>query len=426
MTRVQKKLLVYGEVVIVGIDVAKRKHYARIYDQKELDVVKPFQIHNTREGFYRLVSKIKEAEEKAKAKTAVIGMEPTGHYWKPLAWFLQEQGYTVVIVNPYHVKRRKEEEDNTPRKTDRKDAGIIAKLVKDGKYLSCLLPKGIYADLRNLTVTRRQLKQKQNSTLNRLQAILDEYFPEFKDVFKNITGKAALWVLRHCPFPGIILSTYTVEELAEKLKEASSNRVGLKRAKKLYETARESIAVTEGLKGAKIKLETCLDEIEFYKTQIEKTEKAMAETLKQIDIAENLLSIPGIGLVTVASFLGEIGNIDKYNHWKQIQTLGGLNFTEESSGDHKGQTKISKRGRPELRNLLYQASLTLVAKNKEFKALYHYFLTRPQNPLKKKQALVAISLKLLRVMFGLAKKKENYDSQKVLGEYRITQLKQVA
>lgn len=29
-------------------------------------------------------------------------------------------------------------------------------------------------------------------------------------------------------------------------------------------------------------------------------------------------------------------------------------------------------------------------------------------------------------MFGLAKKKENYDSQKVLGEYRITQLKQVA
>jgi hypothetical protein len=58
--------------------------------------------------------------------------------------------------------------------------------------------------------------------------------------------------------------------------------------------------------------------------------------------------------------------------------------------------------------------------------LYHYFLTRPQNPLKKKQALVAISLKLLRVMFGLARKKENYDCQKVLGEYRLTQLKQVA
>jgi transposase len=169
MTRVQKKLLVYGEVVIVGIDVAKRKHYARIYDQKELDIVKPFQIHNTREGFYRLVSKIKEAE--GKAKTAVIGMEPTGYYWKRLAWFLQEQGYTVVIVNPYHVKRRKEE-DNTPRKTDRKDACIIAKLVKDGKYLSCLLPKGIYADLRNLTATRRQLKQKQTSTL---QASIKKY-----------------------------------------------------------------------------------------------------------------------------------------------------------------------------------------------------------------------------------------------------------
>jgi len=46
------------------------------------------------------------------------------------------------------------------------------------------------------------------------------------------------------------------------------------------------------------------------------------------------------------------------------------------SGKHRGETKISKRGCPELRSLLYKASLTLVAKNKEFKALYNYFLKR--------------------------------------------------
>ncbi|OIQ07588.1 transposase [Moorella thermoacetica] len=70
------------------------------------------------------MAKMEEAKEKARATRVVIGMEPTGHYWKPLAWFLQEQGYTVVIVNPYHVKRRKEEVGNSPTKNDRKDAGI--------------------------------------------------------------------------------------------------------------------------------------------------------------------------------------------------------------------------------------------------------------------------------------------------------------
>ncbi|MDN5332321.1 MAG: hypothetical protein PWP45_1546, partial [Tepidanaerobacteraceae bacterium] len=74
----------------------------------------------------------------------------------------------------------------------------------------------------------------------------------------------------------------------------------------------------------------------------------------------------------------------------------------------------------------YKASLVLVAKNKEFKALYNYFLKRPKNPLKSKQALIAISVKLIRVMFTLAKKKENYDSRKVLGEYRMMQINKLA
>ena len=89
---------------------------------------------------------------KRKATKVIIGLEPSGHYWKPLTWFLKEQGYQVVLVNPYHVKKRKEEEDNSPTKNDRKDALIIAKLVKEGKFLNCLLPEGIYADLRNLSV----------------------------------------------------------------------------------------------------------------------------------------------------------------------------------------------------------------------------------------------------------------------------------
>lgn len=199
MQKAQKVALVYGNVLIVGVDIAKKKHFARIYNQMGLDAVKPFSFHNSREGFLRLLSKIAEAQSKEGAEQVVIGMEPTGHYWKPLAWFLQEQGYLVVTVNPYHVKRAKEMEDNSQTKNDRKDAGIIAQLVKEGWFLSCILPTGVYAELRVLHITRQQLKKKLNSALCQLQAILDEYFPELPQVFKSLLGKAASWVLRNRP-----------------------------------------------------------------------------------------------------------------------------------------------------------------------------------------------------------------------------------
>ncbi len=138
MQKAQKVGLVYGNILVVGVDVAKKNHFARIHNQMGLDAVKPFRFHNNKEGFYRLLSRICEAQSKEGTGRVVVGMEPTGHYWKPLAWFLHDHGYTVVIVNPYHVKKSKELEDNTQTKSDRKDAGIIVQLVKEGRFLNCI------------------------------------------------------------------------------------------------------------------------------------------------------------------------------------------------------------------------------------------------------------------------------------------------
>lgn len=167
----------------------------------------------------------------------------------------------------------------------------------------------------------------------------------------------------------------------------------------------------------------CPDKIISHFQQIE---AALAQALEGTGLASYLLSIPGIGVITAAGFLAEVGDLSHYEHWRQLQKLAGLNLVEDSSGQKKGARVISKRGRRGLRNLLYQASLVLVAKNKEFRALYHYLLTRPENPLRKKQVLVAISLKLLRVMFTLGWERRLYDPQKALGNYRLGQLQQAA
>jgi len=125
-------------------------------------------------------------------------------------------------VNPYHVKKSKELDDNSPSKTDRKDAGTIAGLVQQGRFLTCILPKGIYAELRNLYTAREQERSKLNGAINRLQAFLDEYFPEFSLVFKNLLGMTAWWVLRNLPFPEDILK---LPSLFLKLKVYFSHRI---------------------------------------------------------------------------------------------------------------------------------------------------------------------------------------------------------
>lgn len=87
-------------------------------------------------------------------------MEPTGHYWKPLASWLKQRGFTVVTVNPMLVKRHKEDLDNAPSKSDPKDAAVIADLVWQRTFLNVSLPQGVYAELRELQVTRQQPRSK--------------------------------------------------------------------------------------------------------------------------------------------------------------------------------------------------------------------------------------------------------------------------
>ncbi|WP_018085678.1 IS110 family transposase [Desulfurispora thermophila] len=81
--------------------------------------------------------------------------------------------------------------------------------------------------------------------------------------------------------------------------------------------------------------------------------------LKEIPHASYLLTIPGMSTVQVATIISEVGNLDNYNSARQLIKLAGLNLVENSSGNHKGQTQISKRGRAKLRCTLFRVALVL-------------------------------------------------------------------
>ena len=118
-------------------------------------------------------------------------------------------------------------------------------------------------------------------------------------------------------------------------------------------------------------------------------------------------------LITVAGFLAEVGDVGRFDSLKQIQKLAGLELKENSSGKHKGQSSISKRGRKNLRKILFQAVLPLIRSNDEFREVYHYYTTRQRNPLKGKQAVVAVGCKLIRVFYAILTHGVDYDAHRL-------------
>ena len=148
--------------------------------------------------------------------------------------------------------------------------------------------------------------------------------------------------------------------------------------------------------------------------------KVLEETIRKVQHVEKLLAIKGVGSVTIAGFIAEVGDIRRFKSPKQIQKYAGLELVENSSGKHKGRLRISKRGRRKLRKILYQVMIPLLARNKEFYTshitIYDYYVTRVKNPLKRRQAMIAVSCKLIRVFYAVLTKGVDYDRFKIMSD----------
>lgn len=361
------------KTLIVGVDIAKHNQWARFVGCRGIEHNKALKFENNRNGFNTILTRIYEICKNEDFNKIIVGMEPTGHYWKAFANFLLKQAkITVVLVNPYHTKKAKELDDNSQTKSDKKDALTIARLVKDGRYFETYLPHDVYAELRGLTTSRHSMNKRKKSIVNTITAVLDEYFPEFISVFKHpFKGKASMHLLKVCPIPKFILELGE-EGVLEEIKKAVKKTVGRKKAAQLVAAAQDSI--------------------------------------------------DGMGVVSLATCLGELGNPLRFEDTRQMSRFAGCNLIEDSSGKNKSGTCISKRGRKNLRSVLYQISLTMVATNQEMRKLYDYLKTRENNPLKKMQALVVVSKKVLTLIFTLSKKKVYYEGERVFGSYRKSQL----
>ncbi len=412
--QMEKRQKIKETTLVVGVDIG-RQFNAVVFMNKEGEVLGKYpKVYNSRQGFDYFVKKVEEAKARHGLKDVLIGLEPTGHYWRKLAYFAKGKGYAVEFVRTTALKHQRELDESSSAKTDARDAVTITNITREGKYIDTVIEDGIFRQLRTLCKVRERIKRYNVSTKNTLTAALDDYFPEMKGIFCSMHSRGLWAILERCPFPEDVLRL-EVSTIQEMIGRSSRRRItAAQKARDLYRSAKESIGLKQISSADRYRVKMYLEEVKRTEGLLKEIEKEMKRILKQVPYAQYLLSMPGIGAVSAAVVLGELGNPAHFQNARQIIKYAGYDPQEKDSGQRVGRKVISKKGRWLLRKTLYFMSMRVVVRSEYFKEYYQRKLeneNRFGQLLKKKEALCAVTIKLIRVIFALMRDRRVFDDR---------------
>lgn len=119
-----------------------------------------------------------------------------------------------------------------------------------------------------------------------------------------------------------------------------------------------------------------------------------------------LCSIPGVGLLTAVTVLGETDGFDLIRNKRQLTCYCGLDVKDHQSGTSvKGKPRISKKGNRYLRKAMHFPALTAIKHDQNYKALYERLRSRHGIKMK---AAVAVQRKLLEMTYTVFKTSTPY------------------
>ena len=408
LSKTQKRLLEKREQIknkiIIAVDPSSKKHQIEILSPEVVPIMRSFSIFNTGEGFKKLARKLEGVKKQYPSFEMVFAIEPSSHYWLNLLFFFKKRGYIFYLVPGLFVKRSREIEDHTSRQDDPKDAHIIGELTSRGKYSKEHQPQGVFAELRNLSDAWFEISQEMVTHRLRMRAILDKYFPEFLKLFCDFLGATARFLLSTCPFPAEVLQQ-DIEHLKQQALRISRSMIDTQKISKLQTVAISSVGIEEGVDTARFKLNQYLEKYELCKKHQKQILSQIKSYLKEVEYSPYLLSLPGVGYVSIAILLGQTGDLLKYNSVADIMSYAGLDLIYCDSGYKRGSRRISKRGRPRLRLILFRITLGFVRHNNIARRKY---LKQRLKDKPATQAIVSSISFFVRVMFSVVKEKRAY------------------
>lgn len=218
----------------VGIDIAKEFHVITILGANGEVVKKAFEVKSDIEEFKNLLSILNEIT-KDKSKFT-IGMEATSLLYENIYEFLSNNGYKVVLLNPYQTSRYREMLTMKLVKNDNIDSLVIAKMLKSDDYSSSYVADDLYANLKILNRDRENLMQNLKSIKMQLQTMISVVFPEFRRIFKDPCSVTALTLLEKYPTAKDYKHS-SVDRVLKVFRHIKGNNFNKEKAQKLLELA---------------------------------------------------------------------------------------------------------------------------------------------------------------------------------------------
>jgi len=396
-----------GGTALVAIDIAKGRNEILI-ELPEVRRRRRLTVTNCRGEHDRLV-----AELQALGRHVLNGLEPTGHYHRPLAWRLLQAGFDVRLVSSVALARTRDALHNGWDKNDPKDAQVILHMLRIGaaKAYHDPLAHGIN-DIQGLSMTHDMVSRAKTEVLHRIQThYLPLYFPEAERFLNSTRSVWFFAFLERFPVPAAI--TATSKEL---FVEAAWNVVGRKVSKArlladIYETAQASIALPIAPNAPAIAMfRLILAEARHLIRQRDAIEQMAVELLDSHADYHRLQQVPGIGPINAPTILAEAGDLRRFGHHRQFLKFCGLDLATHQSGQFRGRTKLSKRGNARLRRTFWMAAQVAIRQRKNsFRDKFERYVTRDRyDPDLRRKAFTAITAKMARVVHALVKAGADY------------------
>jgi transposase len=409
-TAARKRKQVPEGYLVIGVDPHKKRH-AAVSITQDFTTQAKFKFDNTREGLEMMLDRAGEEMVKCGCRGVMFAIETGGHYWRNIAYYLDERGIPFRFINQYTLKRRREGKDLNRRKNDYRDSEVAAQLLCTGEFVESVIPQGVYAELRTSHNAYQRLVKERTRITNLVKGLLDGLFPEFTGVFKDPGGLTALSVLSTCSIPRVIAGMTEDRFVATIEARHKGRRLMRKKLRALHYSAQTSIGIYAGAQSLSAEIAFLVDKLELIKRHIRIIETTLIKLVDQTEEGKYLLSIRGLNYTAVAGLLAELGSFKLYQSAKQMIKMAGSNPTESASaGKKRSKTPMSKQGRPLLRYCAWTAVIPMLRFNADFRAWAKQRRERPAhaNPLNGREIVGAALNRLLRVAFALVRNQTYY------------------
>jgi len=389
---------------IIALDVSKGHSYCVYYKDGVCDA--EFDFKHNKPGFDRLRATVDCA------KNPTFYFEATGVYSRPIERFCRDGNIPYALLNPLELHLKTE---NLRRvKTDNKDAHRIAMSAYDCGYRLMAFQDSKYLKLRELCRFYERIEDSRKSNQVQLHTELQQTFPELEQLFVNRTSKLALNIINLFPHPDFVrgLSRTKLKNiLLNKTEKNISKDRALKYAQKLINFTQNSCPASRSD-------DIQIQEVRYYTQRIidltvkkEELIKQMTQLGKELPAFDIISSMPGIGEMSAAMLLGEIGDFTRFGNSNQLNAYVGIDLIRYQSGQYTRDDHINKRGNSKARSLLFLIVRNMLRQQScapNHIVDYYYRLKKQPVPKGDKVAVVACMNKTLKCLFSMIKNKTKY------------------